>query len=75
MRGGVCDSNATYGIPCTTIATDALPNMMTARSKHTGGLNAVSCDGHVNFISNNIDINTWRALSTSLGGEVVTAGP
>src|SRR5207245_1355111 len=61
MRGGACDSAATYNIPCTTIATDALPNMMAARSKHSGGLNAVYCDGHVAFVTNNIDINTWRA--------------
>jgi prepilin-type processing-associated H-X9-DG protein len=72
LRGGVCDVAATYNIPCTTTPTDALPNLMSARSKHSGGLNVVYCDGHVAFVSNNIAINTWRALSTSQGGEVVS---
>jgi prepilin-type N-terminal cleavage/methylation domain-containing protein/prepilin-type processing-associated H-X9-DG protein len=71
LRGGICNVAATYNIPCTTIATSALPNLMAARSKHAAGLNAVYCDGHVAFVSNNIDINIWRATSTSRGGEVV----
>jgi prepilin-type processing-associated H-X9-DG protein len=74
LMGGTCNVAATYNIPCTTISTNALPRMMTARSKHSGGINAVYCDGHVGFVSNNIDINTWRAISTSRGGEVISNG-
>src|SRR5690606_2114558 len=40
-------------------------------SFHTGGAQFVLGDGHVRFISENIDINTFRALSTRAGGEVV----
>jgi prepilin-type N-terminal cleavage/methylation domain-containing protein/prepilin-type processing-associated H-X9-DG protein len=72
LTGGTCNVVATYNLPCTTIATNALPRMMVARSRHSGGLNAAYCDGHVAFISNTIDINVWRALSTSRGGEVVS---
>jgi prepilin-type processing-associated H-X9-DG protein len=72
VTGGFCNVAATYNIPCTTIATNALPRMMAARSRHSGGLNAAYCDCHVAFITNNIDINVWRALSTSRGGEVVS---
>ncbi|MFO0808561.1 MAG: DUF1559 domain-containing protein [Gemmataceae bacterium] len=41
-----------------------------ARSRHTGGVNAVFGDGGVRFIRNSIDLNTWRALGTMNGGEV-----
>jgi prepilin-type N-terminal cleavage/methylation domain-containing protein/prepilin-type processing-associated H-X9-DG protein len=73
VMGGICNVAATYNIPCTTISTNALPRMMAARSKHAGGVNTVFCDGHVSFVSNNIDINIWRALSTAKGGEVINA--
>ena len=33
-----------------------------ARSKHTGGVHAVLCDGAVRFISENIDWTTYQAL-------------
>jgi prepilin-type processing-associated H-X9-DG protein len=73
LMGGICNSAATWNIPCTTISTDALPRMAAARSFHAGGgVNVVYCDGHVSFISNNIDINVWRALSTTQGREVFT---
>jgi prepilin-type N-terminal cleavage/methylation domain-containing protein/prepilin-type processing-associated H-X9-DG protein len=44
-----------------------------ARSYHSGGVNAAMCDGSVHFYKNTININTWRALSTSKSGEVVSA--
>jgi prepilin-type N-terminal cleavage/methylation domain-containing protein/prepilin-type processing-associated H-X9-DG protein len=40
-------------------------------SKHTGGANFVFADGHVSFISENIDLTTYRALSTRAGGETL----
>jgi prepilin-type N-terminal cleavage/methylation domain-containing protein/prepilin-type processing-associated H-X9-DG protein len=42
-----------------------------ARSKHSGGINTIFADGHVQFITNSIDLNTWRALSTMNGGETI----
>ncbi len=41
------------------------------RSMHTGGVNAAMGDGSVQFISQNIDLVTWRGLGTRNGGEVV----
>ena len=41
-----------------------------ARSQHTGGVNVTMGDGSGRFISNNIDLKLWRALSTRQGGEV-----
>ena len=42
-----------------------------ARSNHPGGANAALSDGSVRFISETIDIDTWRALGTREGGEVL----
>ncbi len=44
-----------------------------ARSQHPGGVNASLCDGSVQFFTDSIDLSIWRALSTTKGGEVVSA--
>ena len=40
-------------------------------SLHPGGVNFLFADGSVHFIANNIDPNTWVALGTRAGGEVI----
>ena len=47
--------------------------LSTARSRHTGGVNAWNCDGSVRFISNSIQLEIWRAISTRSGGEVINS--
>ncbi len=42
-----------------------------ARSYHVGGVQAVFCDGRVQFISENINKITYRALLTIQGNEVI----
>lgn len=42
-----------------------------ARSAHTGGVQAALADGGVRFISENINQTIWRALATRNGGEIV----
>jgi prepilin-type N-terminal cleavage/methylation domain-containing protein len=42
-----------------------------ARSQHTGGVQVLMGDGAVRFVSDNIDLTTWRALATVSGGEVI----
>jgi prepilin-type N-terminal cleavage/methylation domain-containing protein/prepilin-type processing-associated H-X9-DG protein len=44
--------------------------LMSARSRHTGGVNVVRCDGSVGFITNSIASATWKALGTATHGEV-----
>lgn len=44
-----------------------------ARSRHPGGVNAVFADGSVHFVKNSIALPTWRALSTTHGGEVISS--
>ena len=47
------------------------PGYRTARSRHTGGVNANLADGSVRFISESIDLAVWHALATRNGGEVI----
>ena len=42
-----------------------------ARSNHPGGVNAVFADGSTRFISESIDLDSWRAAATIMAGEVV----
>jgi prepilin-type N-terminal cleavage/methylation domain-containing protein/prepilin-type processing-associated H-X9-DG protein len=42
-----------------------------ARSRHEGGVHITFCDGSVRFVSENIDLNIWRAVATRAGGEVL----
>ena len=43
---------------------------VTSRSFHTGTVNSLLMDGSVRSMSENIDLNLWRALGTRSGGEV-----
>ncbi|MBX3441993.1 MAG: DUF1559 domain-containing protein [Planctomyces sp.] len=42
------------------------------RSLHTGGAHVLFGDGHVRFISDSVDLATFRAVFTLAGGEVVS---
>jgi prepilin-type N-terminal cleavage/methylation domain-containing protein/prepilin-type processing-associated H-X9-DG protein len=46
---------------------------ITSRGYHPGGVNALFADGSVHFIKNSINFQTWRALGTIGGGEVISA--
>ena len=46
-------------------------NMMSASSQHEGGVHVLLADGSVRFITENIDYNTWLALGTRNGNEVL----
>ena len=42
---------------------------ITASSRHHGGVNLLLGDGHVRFVTNEIDLGVWRALGSRNGGE------
>ena len=67
-----CNNQPKHGLPCAA-STGSNPTMFGARSRHTGGVHVAMCDGAIKYISANIDQQTWRALSTSKGGENVGA--
>ncbi len=46
---------------------------VTARSYHVGGVHAAMLDGSVHFLSDTIELDVWRALSTRAGNEVTPA--
>ena len=50
-----------------------LSNVMAARSRHTGGVNSVMADGSVHFVKDQVSLNVWRSLSTTRGGEILSA--
>src|SRR5262249_6072647 len=45
---------------------------VTATSNHPGGINVAFCDGSVKFIKDSIDLQTWWALGTRDGKEVIS---
>jgi prepilin-type N-terminal cleavage/methylation domain-containing protein/prepilin-type processing-associated H-X9-DG protein len=47
--------------------------IFSARSKHSGGVNAGMADGAVLFISDNVNAAVWQALGSINGGEVADA--
>jgi prepilin-type N-terminal cleavage/methylation domain-containing protein/prepilin-type processing-associated H-X9-DG protein len=47
--------------------------LVTPSSLHPGGVNVLLCDGSVRFIKETVNVNTWRAIGTRNGGEVVSS--
>jgi prepilin-type N-terminal cleavage/methylation domain-containing protein/prepilin-type processing-associated H-X9-DG protein len=71
-NSNVCPSSATDpNYDPTSPCVQAGDNLMSARSRHTGGVNAVRCDGSVAFYPNSIDLVTWRALGTATRGDML----
>ena len=42
-------------------------------SRHPGGVNVLNADGSTRFIKDTVDPNTWWALGSKAGGEVISA--
>ena len=62
--------------PCTQISGGAgCGAYAAARSSHPGGVVTGRVDGSVQFQSESIDINVWRALCTREGGETFSDSP
>jgi prepilin-type N-terminal cleavage/methylation domain-containing protein/prepilin-type processing-associated H-X9-DG protein len=55
----------------TTDCTDLSAFHIAARSYHTGGVNVAFCDGSVHFISDSVDLATWRNIGSIADGAVV----
>ncbi len=61
----VCN-NSPPNLPCQAIGNSFI---FAARSKHTGGVQAVTADGAVQFFADSVDAAVWQALGTMNGGE------
>ncbi len=62
-----CNTNNDPNAPCQ----NGSPLQVAARSRHTGGVNTLFCDGSVHFEANGIGSLTWQYLGTMNGGEVL----
>ena len=69
---GYCNSIENVNMPCALTSSSGGYNQLSARSVHTGGVNTCMGDGSVQFFSDTINLDTWRALSTTKGGETVS---
>ena len=68
VPNGYCDYPFQTNPPCN----GNKPAFDAARSLHPGGVNALMGDGRVRFFKNSINLATWRSLSTTIGGEVIS---
>ena len=68
-KRGLCLSGTLY--PMGTTVFDNTVTDQVFRSPHEGGAFFVFCDGQVRFLSENIDMGTYRALSTIANNEIV----
>jgi prepilin-type N-terminal cleavage/methylation domain-containing protein/prepilin-type processing-associated H-X9-DG protein len=68
QQGQYCQSMVNP--PCGAASTGASSARAIARSHHPGGVNVVMCDSSVQFVVDDIDLDTWRAASTTRGSEV-----
>ena len=66
MYTGTCLDEDEPRRPC--VVVDAV-EYTAARSNHSGGVNAAMGDGSVRFFSDTINADTWKAISTTKGGE------
>lgn len=46
--------------------------IISARSRHTGGVNVTMVDGSVRFVSDSVDRGVWRGVGSRNGAEVVS---
>jgi prepilin-type N-terminal cleavage/methylation domain-containing protein/prepilin-type processing-associated H-X9-DG protein len=66
-----CDYPFQNNPPCRFRANGA--DVYGARSRHPGGVNTAFCDGSVRFVKSSVNPTTFQALSTTKGGEVISA--
>jgi len=75
VRPEDCNPEINLKAPCQGVSGTGSDNdvvqQCTARSFHTGGVNVAFVDSHVEFVTDEIDLIVWQALSTIDGGEVV----
>jgi prepilin-type N-terminal cleavage/methylation domain-containing protein/prepilin-type processing-associated H-X9-DG protein len=51
----------------------SLHDAITAKSNHSGGVNATMCDGSVRFFKNTISTTTWWAVASRNNSETISA--
>ena len=67
---GYCIKTNPANPPCDG-PTSTNPTNIAARSRHPKGVMATMCDGSVRFVTNSVNLDTWRAVSSAYGSEAV----
>lgn len=66
-----CKPNEPGNPPCVGATPEWTEQILAARSRHPGGVNAALCDGSVRFVAETIRLDTWRGLGTIRGKEAL----
>ncbi|MDD4267002.1 MAG: DUF1559 domain-containing protein [Pirellulales bacterium] len=75
QAAGSLDCVEAHGMPCDNSHGSRWDEFQAAaRSRHPGGVNAVFADGHVGFISETVDLQTWQCLGAINDGRPI-GGP
>ncbi len=70
--GSLCDNQPGFNLPCFSEGSEG-GCYGASRSRHPGGVNSLLADGSVRFVKNTINIQTWVALGSMSGGEVISS--
>lgn len=62
-------NNPLQNLPCAEVGQDPNNHFVAARSRHTGGVHILLGDGSVRFVSENINLQTWRNVGLIKSGE------
>jgi prepilin-type N-terminal cleavage/methylation domain-containing protein/prepilin-type processing-associated H-X9-DG protein len=68
----LCHNAPELGLPCSTSGATKNGSHIASRSRHPGGVHVAMCDGSIQFVNDDIELEIWRAVSTIDNGE--TAG-
>jgi prepilin-type N-terminal cleavage/methylation domain-containing protein/prepilin-type processing-associated H-X9-DG protein len=68
----LCHNAPELGLPCSAGGAAKNQSHMASRSRHPGGVHVAMCDGSIQFVNDDIELEIWRAVSTQDNGE--TAG-
>jgi prepilin-type N-terminal cleavage/methylation domain-containing protein len=66
----LCSTANNHLAPCLRkTGADEAQFILASRSAHPGGVNASKCDGSAEFVSDGVDLASWRSQSTMAGGD------
>jgi prepilin-type N-terminal cleavage/methylation domain-containing protein/prepilin-type processing-associated H-X9-DG protein len=68
----LCDSQPVQQLGCVVLASEGA-DYNGSRSRHPGGVNMLFGDGSVRFVKNSVSPQTWVALGSIAGGEVLSS--
>ncbi len=68
-----CDTTDTVATATGSPGLGGAQGVVPPTSNHSGGVNLCMADGSVRFIKDGIDLQTWRAIGTRAGREIVDA--